>query len=175
MRRWIIVSALGIALVGLAWFYGAAPPKEAAKKPLAVAPPARAPRVVPPLAVRRGALARFTWQDGMCDNIGFYNSGAYTPRQLRDTYELLTGFSLQTDATVFYLKDFNDAHFRQTLQQLQHEHDSLAARLRALRVVQTSFWQQMKRLTQAGLEEEYEVNRLTLEGYFTPAILPASR
>ena len=176
MRRWLIISASGIALglAVLAYFYGTAPQKHTHKAPVAAFPARPSRPVVPPVA-HRAALARFTWQDGLCDNTGFYNSAAYTPRQLRDTYELLTGFSLQTDATVFYLKDFNDAHFRQTLRQLQHEHDSLAAHLRALRVVPTDFWQKMKQLTQAALEEEYEVNRLTLEGYFTPAILPASK
>ncbi|WP_133658031.1 hypothetical protein [Hymenobacter sp. UV11] len=110
----------------------------------------------------------FTWQDDVCENTGTFPAGAYTRRQLQDTYQLVTGFMLTTTVVPFQLRHYNDAFFFQAARHLTHEHDSLAALLHGLKVVPTPFWQKIKRLRELELAESYAFSHATLEGYFHP-------
>jgi len=113
-------------------------------------------------------MQTFTWQDEVCENTGTFAVGAYTQRQLRDTYQVITGFQLSTTVVPFQLNHYNDAFFSAAARHLTHEHDSLAARLHGLQVVPTPYWQKIKRLRELELAEEYALDRATLEGYFHP-------
>ncbi|GAA4505577.1 hypothetical protein GCM10023172_33640 [Hymenobacter ginsengisoli] len=119
-------------------------------------------------APARKAMQTFTWQDDVCENTGTFPAGAYTQRQLRDTYQLVNGFQLNTTVVPFQLGHYNDAFFSQAAQHLTQEHDSLAARLHGLQVVPTPYWRNIKRLRELELAEEYVLDHATLEGYFHP-------
>lgn len=136
--------------------------------PTAAARATATPRPHKPAPARK-PLQTFTWEDDVCENIGSFPAGAYTQRQLRDTYQLITGFQLATRVVPFQLRQYNDAFFQQAARHLTREHDSLAARLHGLQVVPTPYWQKIKRLRELELAEEYALSHATLEGYFQPA------
>jgi hypothetical protein len=136
--------------------------------PATAAVASAAPRTAKPVPARK-AVQTFTWQDDVCENTGTFPAGAYTQRQLRDTYQLVIGFQLTTRVVPFQLNHYNDAFFSEATQQLTHEHDSLVARLRGLQVVPTPYWQKIKRLRELELAEEYALDHAMLEGYFHPA------
>ncbi len=151
------------------------------KPPASTAPtatlPATTPAPTPPAAakVAGDTLHTFTWEDDVCQNTGTFAAGAYTQRQLRDTYWVVNGFSVLTNTTTFDFKDYNDTHFKQTAAQLRHEHDSLATLLRGLQVVPVAFWQKMKHLRELQLAEQYVQGQAELEGYFRPSSLLHNR
>ena len=128
--------------------------------------PTPAPRK--PIPARK-ASQTFTWQDEVCENTGTFPAGAYTQRQLRATYQLVTGFALATTVVPFQLRQYNEAFFSQAARHLTHEHDSLAALLHGLQVVPSRYWQNIKRLRELELAESYALSHATLEGYFHPA------
>jgi hypothetical protein len=135
--------------------------------------PAAAARAIasptpPKPAPARKAVQTFTWQDEVCENTGTFAAGAYTQRQLRDTYQLVNGFMLTTTVVPFQLRHYNDAFFFQAARHLTHEHDSLAAALHGLQVVPTPYWRNIKRLRELELAESYALEHATLEGYFHP-------
>jgi hypothetical protein len=132
------------------------------------APATAAPQPPKPVPARK-AVQTFTWQDEVCENTGTFPAGAYTQRQLRDTYQLVMGFQLTTTVVPFQLNRYNDAFFSEAARHLTHEHDSLVARLRGLQVVPTPYWQKIKRLRELELAEAYALGHATLEGYFHPA------
>lgn len=136
---------------------------------------ASAPAPTTPPQVTGDALQTFTWEDDVCLNTGTYPAGAYTQRQLRDTYQLVNGFGLLSSTTVFYLKDYNDSYFKRAAAGFRHEHDSLATLLRGLQVVPSPFWQKMKHLRELQLAEQYALGQAELEGYFQPASLLHNR
>ena len=103
----------------------------------------------------------------MYEHTGSYPAGAYTQRQLLDTYELVNGFMLTTTVVPFQLRHYNDAFFSQAARHLAH--DSLAARLHGLKVVPTPYRRKIKRLRELELAESYALSHATLEGYFHPA------
>ena len=126
------------------------------------------PRPSKPVAARK-AVQTFTWQDDVCENTGTFAVGAYTQRQLQDTHQLVIGFPLTTTVVPFQLNRYNDAFFTAAARHLTHEHDSLVALLRGLQVVASPYWQNIKRLRELELAEEYALSHATLEGYFHPA------
>jgi hypothetical protein len=136
--------------------------------PAAAARASAAPRSPKPVPARK-AVQTFTWHDDVCEIIGTFPAGAYTQRQLQDTYQLVIGFRLSTTVVPLQLNHYNDAFFSEAAQHLTHEHDSLVARLRGLQVVPTAYWQKIKRLRELELAEEYALDHATLEGYFHPA------
>jgi hypothetical protein len=136
--------------------------------PAAAAQASAAPKPPKPVPARK-AVQTFTWEDDVCENTGTFPAGAYTQRQLRDTYQLVTGFQLTTTVVPFRLNHYNDAFFSEAARHLTHEHDSLVARLRGLQVVPTPYWQKIKRLRELELAEEYALDHATLEGYFHPS------
>lgn len=117
------------------------------------------------------ALQTFTWEDDVCLNTGTYPAGAYTQRQLRDTYQVVRGFGLLPTTTAFSFKDYNDAYFKHAAAGFQDEYDSIAAALRGLQVVPSPFWQKMKHLRELELAEQYAMGQAELKGYFQPASL----
>jgi hypothetical protein len=135
--------------------------------PAAAARATAAPTPRKPAPARK-AVQTFTWQDEVCENTGTYPAGAYTQRQLRDTYQLVNGFQLTTTVVPFQLSRYNDAFFSQAARDLTHEHDSLAAALHGLQVVPSPYWRNIKRLRELELAEEYAIDHATLEGYFHP-------
>lgn len=115
------------------------------------------------------ATQKFIWHDEACTNIGYYKTGAYTPRQLRNTYQLANGFLLTTTVTPFQLSQYNDAFFLGAARHLTREHDSLATLISGLQTVASPLWRNIKKLRALELAEGYALKRATLEGYFHPS------
>ncbi len=126
------------------------------------------PRLSKPVPTGK-AVQTFTWQDDACENTGTFAAGAYTQRQLRDTYQLVIGFPLTTTVVPFQLNHYNDAFFTEAARHLTHEHDSLVALLRGLQIVASPYWRNIKHLRELELAEAYALSHATLEGYFHPA------
>ncbi|RZK90870.1 MAG: hypothetical protein EOO62_34470, partial [Hymenobacter sp.] len=133
-------------------------------------PPADTAKPTAPPAVKSFAAApgTFSWQDEVCTNTGTFPAGAYSQRQLRDTYVLVTGYQLATNPFPFYIRNYTDSYFTKAARTLKHEHDSLGAVLHGLEVVKTPFWQKIKRLREQQLAEEYAYDQAAIQGYFQP-------
>jgi hypothetical protein len=145
---------------------------ETTRAPAALAEPKPTP---PPPQKARAATQTFTWQDEACESTGTFPAGAYTQRQLRDTYYLTSGFILLTPTVAFNFNDYNAAYFTKAAASLKHEHDSLASLLRGLQVVPTAYWRTLKQLREKQLAEDYALSQAALEGYFHPESLLSNR
>lgn len=117
------------------------------------------------------SLVTFTWEGEICRNVGWYEAGAYTEKQLRDTYALVSSLGMMTSTTAFTIEDYTDAHFAKAARDLQQEYDSLANALRRAEVVPTAFWQNIKKLRTRQLEERFQLNKYALEAYRNPSVL----
>ncbi len=111
----------------------------------------------------------FKWSDELCDFRGTYNVGKYTAAQLENTHKLFdhSSFSLQTSATVFSPDDL----VKLDLAALEAEYKTLSAKLAALEIVNTPFWQSLRQQKLAEMKQVYELSRLTISGHTNPAIL----
>jgi len=107
----------------------------------------------------------------MCEHVGAYPAGAYTEKQLRDTYSLVNFAGILTSTTVFRLEQYTDAHFAKAGKDLEREHDSLATSLQQAAVVPTAYWMKIKSLRTRELEEEYQFCKFALAGYYKPSSL----
>jgi hypothetical protein len=115
-------------------------------------------------------LATFRWEDGVCSYIGRYDKRRYTPQQLTDTHDLLSGGLLTTTATVFRPEDIA----KLSLDTLEAEYAQVRAHVRELQPVQGATWQELKRLKLQELEDEYRATKLTIQGYADPGLLVKS-
>jgi hypothetical protein len=129
----------------------------------------------PPTPKAPASTQTFTWQDEVCENTGTFPAGAYTQRQLRDTYRLANTFVLFTTTVAFNFNDYNAAYFTRAAASLRHEHDSLTALLRGLQPVPIPYWRTLKQLRAQQLAEAYALKQAGLEGYFHPESLLHNR
>lgn len=115
-------------------------------------------------------LATFRWEDEACSYTGRYDSRRYTPQQLADTHDLLSGGLLTTTATVFRPEDIA----KLSLDTLEAEYTRVRAHVRGLQPVPGATWQGLKRLKLQELEDEYRATKLTMQGYANPGLLMKS-
>lgn len=162
-------SSRWLKLLPLAWLVACSSKQDAhvAQAPGVVADTLKATALPVPKATP-ASQHTFSWQDDVCTSTGTFPIGAYSQRQLRDTYTLVTGYQLATNPFPFYLRNYTDDYFTKATRTLRHEHDSLAAVLRGLEVVPTPFWQKIKQLREQELAEDYAYNQAAIQGYFQP-------
>ncbi|QKG51859.1 hypothetical protein [Hymenobacter sp. BRD67] len=145
--------------------------KESTKKPLAKSEASHknVANVAP--KTKSDSLYTFTWQDESCTNIGYFKAGAYTKKQLQDTYNLVNFPDVLTSTTALNFEDYNDSYFDKAGRDLRHEYDSLTNTLKKAQIVPTAFWLKVRELRTLELTENYQLYKFTLEGYYSPSSL----
>lgn len=121
-------------------------------------------------AVTAAAQSRnFRWQDELCTYQGTYNAGKVSLLRLQNTLKLARpgSYSLSRDSTVWKYEDIA----RIDIDALDREYNKTAAELKALDVVQTSYWLEFKARKLAELEQVYRLERITMRGYKDPKAL----
>ncbi len=111
----------------------------------------------------------FKWSDELCDYSGTYNSRKYTEAQLRNTVRLWMpgGFSLETSATVFKPEDLPTLN----LAALDAEYKAKSGELAHLEIVNTPYWEALRKAKLAEMKQVYELSRLTIQGHRNPKVL----
>ncbi|GHA63681.1 hypothetical protein [Pontibacter akesuensis] len=118
---------------------------------------------------------KFEWQFGLCENTGFYETGKFSEKQLRDTYFLLFEYNsvtaLNTDATLDEPEYYNANYIGNSLKKLEQEYLVAVQKLKKLDLVPTQFWLKHKELSLLQLEELYKLKKLALEAHLNPTLL----
>ena len=116
-----------------------------------------------------GQQKTFKWADELCRYQGTYNSKKYTAKQLANTAKLFDhgSFSFQPTATVFTPVDLG----RFDLAAVDAEYQKVTAELTELEIVNTPFWQELRKQKLAEIKQVYELSRLTILGHTDPKVL----
>lgn len=146
------------------------PDQPAAQVAAPAAPPASAP---PKAAAPDTALQRFSWEDDVCLNVGYFPAGRYTEQQLRDTRVLVTFpfASSSYNESVHRIEQLHPDSIGARLQRLERQHRQEQAALQALQVVPLRYWQNLKKLRLGEEAEFYQMSKLMLEAYLVPRLL----
>src|ERR1035437_5053507 len=109
------------------------------------------------------------WSTEFCQYSGTYDSKKYTEAQLRDTLKLAMHgeYSLMTDATAFSYEDIP----KLSMASLENEYKTKLAALKALDIVHTKYFDDLKSQKLAEIEQVYELSRVSIMAYKGPKVL----
>ncbi|MBC5773735.1 hypothetical protein H8S95_06650 [Pontibacter sp. KCTC 32443] len=125
--------------------------------------------------IEESSLKEFSWQEGLCDYRGYYNSSEFTEKQIEDTYFLIFGYNSvttsDTDATLDKPEYYTVTYIENSLKKLESDYSKAIQKLQSLDVVPTAFWQQHRELSILQLKELHQLEKLTLEAHLNPKLL----
>lgn len=117
----------------------------------------------------------FNFVTELCDNKGHFDSSKYSREEIEGTYKLWFELSnsLLDTPSVFSLRD---------LQEVRRDKDQILAKLdkdfaekkrlfQNLKVVNTPYWQNVKKVQYEALVQRYEMEKIRIEAYSDPSIL----
>lgn len=116
----------------------------------------------------------FTWTTELCENKGTYNSGKYSAEQLQNTYDLwfrFSGIALETEGTADEPGDIS----KLDTNKLADEYKKQKKYFEQMVVVNTTYWQKLKKLRMEELEDEFELKRITIQSYNNSSVLKTNR
>ncbi|MBB6612139.1 hypothetical protein H7F15_13905 [Pontibacter sp. Tf4] len=123
----------------------------------------------------KSSVKEFSWQEGLCDYTGYYQSDKYSEKQIDDTYFLVFGYNSVTssdvDATLDSPANYTVAYIDSSLKKLESNYSEAIKKIQSLEVVPTPFWQEHKELTVLQLRELCQLEKLTLEAHLNPKLL----
>lgn len=123
------------------------------------------------LAGNVGAQTKqFEWQDVLCSFKGSYDSSKISEERIRDTRELIDfgmGLPLQTDQTVFDVKDLGTLE----VEALDAEYKTVREKLVALQPVENAYFRALKERHIKTLDASYRLKRITLLAHTKPITL----
>jgi hypothetical protein len=113
-----------------------------------------------------GQNKTFTWQDELCEYRGSYDSKKYTEQQLTDTYKLVNGYELglNYNAAVFRL----DAIPELDVNELDREYKEKRQIILSLKIINSPYWEAVRKAKLSELEQYYALSRPTLLAYTEP-------
>ncbi|ASK30822.1 hypothetical protein CEY12_12170 [Chryseobacterium sp. T16E-39] len=117
----------------------------------------------------------FNFVTELCDNKGYYDESKYTKEELEGTYKLffeLSGLPL-TSPQVFGLDALHDVRKNkdQVLEKLNKEFVEKKKLIENLKIVNTPFWQNVKKQKYRELLQYYEEQKIQIIAYSDPSIL----
>ncbi|ANF51106.1 hypothetical protein A0O34_11535 [Chryseobacterium glaciei] len=117
----------------------------------------------------------FNFQTELCENKGYFDENKYTKEELEGTYKLYfqLGSVMLSTPQVFRLE---------ALQQVRNDKDQILKKLdkdfaekknliENLKIVNTSYWQNIKKQTYQSLLQEYEMRKTEIIAFSDPSIL----
>jgi hypothetical protein len=119
-------------------------------------------------------LAVFTWTTDMCEYTGKYDSKKITPNQLQNCYELWYNYSaiiLRTKVTAYVPKEVS----KLSIDELIQDYNSKKQHLQTMKVIETPFWENLRKQRQKELEENFELSKIGIQAYKNPKILQNNR
>lgn len=116
-----------------------------------------------------GQPRKFRWTNEMCEFEGTYNASRYSESRLRNTLKLIGpgGFGISTEATAWKYEDIDLL----SASMLEREYLARSAELRSLAIVNTAFFEKLRREKLRELEKVYLLSKITIRGYREPASL----
>ncbi|ASW75737.1 hypothetical protein CJF12_16595 [Chryseobacterium piperi] len=131
------------------------------------------------LKSQQGKRSLFTFATELCDNKGYFDESKYTRQEIEGTYKLyheLSGLLLDSPH-VFNLEDLykvrNDKD--QILEKLNQEFSEKKKLIENLKVVNTPYWQNVKKQKYQELLNSYEKQRIQILAYSDPSVLLNSK
>ncbi|WP_292008942.1 hypothetical protein [Chryseobacterium sp.] len=127
------------------------------------------------LASSKSRESAFHFVTELCDNEGYFDENKYSREEIEGTYKLwfeLSG-TLINSPSVFSLTSLNEvrANKIEILAKLDKEFAEKKALLQNLKVANTPYWQNIKKLRYQELLQEYEVERTQIMAYSDPSVL----
>lgn len=124
---------------------------------------------------KKDSIGIFKWETELCENESTFNARLYTKEELAGTQQLwrMTGG---------ILLDVNDAAFKPdqiadltTLKELEAEYRKKKKELLDLKVVNESYWIEVKKQLVKAMKDEYDLSRIAIQAYTNPDILKGNR
>lgn len=111
----------------------------------------------------------FRWNNELCEFSGTYDSKKYTEAQLRDTMKLFEhgDLSMGYNATVWKYEDI----VKLDIPALDREYRQKNAAVKALNIVKTPYWENVRQAKLKEIEQVYRLSRVTMQAYTEPAAL----
>lgn len=114
--------------------------------------------------------ATFEWQDDFCTFRGTYDPSKISEARIRETRELIdfgVGLPLQTDQTVFDIKDLGTLD----VEALDAEYNTVRQKLESLRPFDNAYFRDLKQRHLKTLDASYRLKRITLLAHTKPITL----
>jgi hypothetical protein len=136
--------------------------------------------------------AKFKWEDGVCNYEGDYNSSKYSLKQINDTYKLWIGAGggnravsldvgekLELSLLELDSKMTSGVEFKLLMEQLKainlndldQEYKEQLALLINMKVINTRYWQDLRKRKIVALQQYYKIRRSFLVAYQNPEVL----
>ncbi|MGN7864484.1 hypothetical protein [Chryseobacterium sp. 22458] len=117
----------------------------------------------------------FHFVTDLCDNKGYFDSNIYSRAEIEGTYKLwleLGGILLDTPS-VFNLRDLQEIRQDkdQILAKLDKDFAEKKKMLQDLTVVNTPYWQNVKKVQSEALAQRYEMEKIRIAAYSDPSVL----
>ncbi|WP_419869702.1 hypothetical protein [Chryseobacterium sp. CT-SW4] len=127
------------------------------------------------LASSKSKESVFHFVTELCDNEGYFDENKYSRKEIEGTYKLwfeLSG-TLMNTPSVFYLKNLHEVRENkdEILTKLDTEFAEKKALLQTLKVVNTPYWQNIKKQRYQELLIEYETEKIQIIAYTDPSVL----
>lgn len=118
----------------------------------------------------------FNFQTELCDNKGYFDKSKYSEKEIKDTYILwfrLTGTVLLNAPSVFGLDDLEKVRQNkdEILTKLDKDFNRQKNVIRNLKVVNTPYWEHVKKETYKDLLQEYQKRKTEITTFSTPSVL----
>lgn len=117
----------------------------------------------------------FQFVTELCDNKGYFDSNTYSREEIEGTYKLWfeLGGSLLDTPFVHNLKDLTEVKNNQNkiLAKLDKDFAERKAQIQNLKVVNTPYWQDIKKKSNEELIQSYEKLKIQIQAYSNPAVL----
>lgn len=117
----------------------------------------------------------FNFQTELCENKGYFDENKYTKEELEGTYKLyfqLGSVSLSTPQ-VFKLEALQQVRMDrdQILEKLEQDFNEKKKLIENLKIVNTPYWQNIKKQTYQSLLQEYEMKKTEVMAFSDPSVL----
>ncbi|AZA80920.1 hypothetical protein C1637_11050 [Chryseobacterium lactis] len=117
----------------------------------------------------------FKFVTELCDNTGYFDSNKYSREEIEGAYKLkydLHGTLLDTPS-VFGLNDLQEVRRDKDkiLSKLDKDFAEKKALLQNLKIVNSPYWQNIKKLKYEALLQQYELEKIRIAAYSDPSIL----
>lgn len=136
-------------------------------------------KIIDTLDKKTGQTAVFSFVTELCDSKGYYNPKKHSLKELEGTYKLwfgsneasLTGPSLYRPEDL----DLTRKNIKQILATFDKDYAIIKKNFQNLTVVNTPYWQNIKRLHIKELDQDYEMEKIKHESLVNPKVLLNNR
>lgn len=117
----------------------------------------------------------FNFQTELCENKGHFDENKYTKEELEGTYKLYfqLGSVLLSTPQVFKLETLQQVRMDrdQILEKLEKDFTEKKKLIENLKIVNTPYWQNVKKQTFQSLLQEYEIRKTEVMAFSDPSVL----